>query len=51
MVQLGQAFDEMIMSNGQYATTEDPIHREIVWEAWRGHNGGTVVSPTRGGGV
>ena len=25
--------------------------RKIVWEAWRGHDGGTIVAPTRGGGV
>jgi len=45
MVQLAQAFDELILdeSNRQ--------HRKTVWDAWPGHDGGTVTAPTRGGGV
>mmetsp|Transcript_12569 Transcript_12569/g.27271 ORF Transcript_12569/g.27271 Transcript_12569/m.27271 type:complete len:527 (-) Transcript_12569:419-1999(-) len=44
MIQLAQAFDELV--GGQALQT-----RKVVWEAWRGHDGGTVVAPTRGGGV
>lgn len=43
MVQLSQAFDELIGMND--------IYRKTVWEAWNGHDGGTIVAPTRGGGV
>jgi len=45
MVQLAQAFDELIIdeSNRQ--------NRKTVWDAWPGHDGGTVTAPTRGGGV
>ena len=52
MVQLAQAFDELIIpddatTNNQTATSS---HREVVWEAWRGHDGGTIAK-TRGGGI
>jgi len=43
-VQLAQAFDEMVGG-------KELESRTVVWEAWRGHDGGTVVAPTRGGGV
>lgn len=47
MVQLGQAFDEIVGGN---------LHtRRVLWEAIKGNedheDGGTVVAPTRGGGV
>ena len=43
-VQLAQAFDEMVGG-------KELESRTVAWEAWRGHDGGTVVAPTRGGGV
>ncbi|KAL9186865.1 hypothetical protein ACHAXT_010585 [Thalassiosira profunda] len=44
MVQLSQAFDE---AAGGLALGS----RRKVWEAWRGHDGGTMVAPTFGGGA
>ena len=43
-VQLAQAFDEMVGG-------KELESRTVAWEAWRGHDGGTVVAPTSGGGV
>jgi hypothetical protein len=39
-----QAFDEMVGSLSMQT-------RSVLWQSWRGHDGGTVVAPTRGGGV
>jgi len=54
MVQLAQAFDEMAMMgtghHNSYNNHPQPT-RSIVWEAWRGHNGGTIAAPTLGGGA
>lgn len=44
MAQLAESFDEM--TGGVELQS-----RQIIWEAWTGHEGGTVVGPTRGGGV
>ena len=46
MLQLAQAFDESL---GGLEMQQTP--RTVLWESWSGHNGGTVVSPTQGGGV
>ncbi|KAL7444590.1 hypothetical protein ACHAXH_006442 [Discostella pseudostelligera] len=47
VVQLAQAFDEMVTHNKQQTTQT----RKVLWESWNGHDGGTIVVPTRGGGV
>lgn len=44
MVQLSQAVDEMA---GGLALGS----RRKLWEAWRGHDGGSIVAPTFGGGA
>jgi len=44
MVQLAQVFDELL--RGRESKT-----RKILWESWCGHEGGTVLAPTHGGGV
>lgn len=44
LVQLAQSFDEMIGG-------KELQSRNITWEAWNGHDGGTITAPTRGGGV
>ncbi|KAL7538030.1 hypothetical protein ACHAWF_005968 [Thalassiosira exigua] len=44
MIQLAQAFDEMVGG-------VDLGTRSVAWEAWHGHDGGTIVSPARGGGA
>jgi hypothetical protein len=44
MLQLAQAFDEALGGLEMQSRT-------VLWESWSGHNGGTVVSPTRGGGI
>ena len=44
MAQLAEAFDEMIGG-------EELQSRKVIWESWPGHEGGTAVGPTRGGGV
>ena len=44
MVQLAQVFDELL--RGQESET-----CKILWELWCGHEGGTVLAPTHGGGV
>jgi hypothetical protein len=52
LVQLAQAFDEMVacrpaaMTSGGFCRP-----REKIWEAWRGHDGRTIIAPTIGGGV
>ncbi len=48
MLQFAQAFDEMIMNNKQQIKQT----RKVLWESsLKGHDGGTIVAPTRGGGV
>jgi hypothetical protein len=44
MLQLAQAFDESLGGLEMQSRT-------VLWESWSGHNGGTVVSPTQGGGI
>ena len=44
MVQLAQVFDELL--RGQESET-----CKVLWELWCGHEGGTVLAPTHGGGV
>jgi hypothetical protein len=44
MLQLAQAFDESLGGLEMQSRT-------VLWESWSGHDGGTVVSPTRGGGI
>ncbi len=44
MVQLAQVFDELLGGR-------ESENRKVLWESWSGHEGGTVVAPTRGGGV
>ena len=53
LVQLAQAFDEMVMAmdNKQGDEQIPNTARNVLWESWRGHEGGTIVAPTRGGGV
>ncbi len=50
MVQLAQAFDEMVIMDKKQ-DQEITTTRKVLWESWRGHDGGTIVAPTRGGGV
>jgi hypothetical protein len=53
LVQLAQAFDEMvlIMDKKQGDKQIPNTTRKVLWESWHGHDGGTIVAPTRGGGV
>ena len=53
MVQLAQAFDEMVTVDKiqDQETTTTTTTRKVLWESWHGHDGGTIVAPTRGGGV
>ncbi|KAL3773503.1 hypothetical protein ACHAW5_000500 [Stephanodiscus triporus] len=44
LVQLAQAVDEFL--GGRVLNS-----RTVLWECWAGHEGGSVVAPTRGGGV
>ncbi|KAL7530037.1 hypothetical protein ACHAXR_004550 [Thalassiosira sp. AJA248-18] len=46
-IQLAQALDEMLGSTGH----ELPNRRHQIWEAYKGGEGGTLVAPTRGGGI
>eukprot|EP00581_Thalassiosira_minuscula_P016975 CAMPEP_0183715720 /NCGR_PEP_ID=MMETSP0737-20130205/9836_1 /TAXON_ID=385413 /ORGANISM="Thalassiosira miniscula, Strain CCMP1093" /LENGTH=630 /DNA_ID=CAMNT_0025944851 /DNA_START=119 /DNA_END=2011 /DNA_ORIENTATION=+ len=55
MMQLSQAFDQMVMGgvNGQnHENTSGNNTRKFLWKHWvRTEDGGTIVAPTRGGGV
>ncbi|KAL7538445.1 hypothetical protein ACHAXR_008553 [Thalassiosira sp. AJA248-18] len=55
MMQLAQAFDQMVMggvNNQNHENTSGNSTRKFLWKHWiTAQDGGTVVAPTRGGGV
>ena len=53
-LQLAQAFDEMVGCRNNVTSgngTGFCRPRDVVWEAWRGHDGRSILSPTIGGGL
>ncbi|KAL3806115.1 hypothetical protein ACHAXA_011223 [Cyclostephanos tholiformis] len=50
LVQLAQAVDEFLLE-GRTLESRKIGDRSVLWEAWTGHDGGSILAPTRGGGV
>ena len=54
-VQLAQAFDEMVGCRNNVTSANNGTGfchpRFLFWEAWKGHEGRTIIAPVVGGGV
>lgn len=50
-IQIAQALDEMMMLKNDTQSSKSSSNRQLLWESWSGGEGGTLLSPTRGGGI
>ena len=50
LVQLAHAVDESLLE-GETIESRKIGSRSVLWESWTGHDGGSILAPTRGGGV